>query len=160
MLAIDALAELRRRGVDSSLVVAGDGEQREALVEHARAAGVTEAVRFLGRVSDGRKWQLYDSADVLLFGSTLEGFGLVVAEAQSRGLPVVAAEGTATAEALDPGRSGLLVPPSARAFAGAVSELAADSRRRAMAAHAIDFARRFDWDACAAGVAGVYRSLV
>ena len=69
-------------------------------------------MRLVGRVSEEDKWRLYDSADVLLFGSTLEGFGLVVAEAQSRGVPVIAAEGTATREALADGESGLLVAPT------------------------------------------------
>jgi glycosyltransferase involved in cell wall biosynthesis len=153
-LAIDTLASLRRDGIDASLVLAGEGPQQELA---ARAAG--QPVRFLGRVSEDDKWQLYDSADVLLFGSTLEGFGLVVAEAQSRGVPVVAAAGTATAEALDPGASGLLVAPEPEAFAAAVRELADPQRRAAMAARAREFAQRFDWDACAAGVADIYRSL-
>jgi glycosyltransferase involved in cell wall biosynthesis len=136
-------------------VVAGEGPQNELA---ARAAGAP--VRFAGRVSEAEKWRLYDSADVLLFGSTLEGFGLVVAEAQSRGVPVIAAAGTATEEALDPGASGLLVAPEPDAFAAAVRELADDERRAAMSASAREFARRFDWDACAAGVADLYRSLV
>jgi glycosyltransferase involved in cell wall biosynthesis len=152
-LAIDTLAALRAGGVEASLVLAGEGAQEE-LAE--RAAGLP--VRFLGRVSEADKWRLYDTADVLLFGSTLEGFGLVVAEAQSRGVPVVAATGTATAEALDPGRSGLLVAPEPAAFAAAVREVAA--RREEMSARAREFAARFDWDACAAGVAEIYRSLV
>jgi glycosyltransferase involved in cell wall biosynthesis len=154
-LAIDTLAALRRDGIEASLVLAGEGPQDELA---ARAAG--QPVRFAGRVSEAEKWRLYDSADVLLFGSTLEGFGLVVAEAQSRGVPVVAAAGTATAEALDPGRSGLLAAPEPEAFAAAVRELADPERRAAMGAHAREFARRFDWDACAARVADLYRSLV
>jgi len=154
-LAIDTLAAVRATGTDASLVVAGEGP-REAL--EARAAG--QPVRFAGRVSEQDKWRLYDSADVLLFGSTLEGFGLVIAEAQSRGVPVVAAAGTATAEALDPGASGLLAAPTADAFAAAVRELADDARRAAMGERAREHARRFDWDACAAGVAAVYRSLL
>ena len=119
-----------------------------------------DSVRLLGRVSEEDKWRLYDSADVLLFGSTLEGFGLVIAEAQSRGVPVVAAAGTATREALVDGETGLLVPPDAEAFAGAVRELLDEERRAAMGERAREFARRFDWDACAAGVAAVYRDLV
>jgi glycosyltransferase involved in cell wall biosynthesis len=152
-LAIDALAALRRADVEASLVIAGDGP-RDALA--ARATGLP--VRFTGRVGEADKWRLYDSADVLLFGSTLEGFGLVVAEAQSRGVPVVAAAGTATAEALDDGRSGLLVAPSAEAFAAAVTDVA--GRRAEMGAAARDFARGFDSDACAAAVAEIYRTLV
>jgi glycosyltransferase involved in cell wall biosynthesis len=148
-----AIETLRRCGIPASLVIAGEGPQA-ALAE--RAAGLP--VRFLGRVSEADKWRLYDSADVLLFGSTLEGFGLVVAEAQSRGVPVVAAAGTATAEALDEGRSGLLAAPEPDAFAAAVRDVA--GRREEMGAAAREFARRFDWDACAAGVAAVYRRLV
>ena len=154
-LAIDTLAALRRSGVEASLVLAGEGAQEELA---ARAAG--QPVRFAGRVSEAEKWRLYDSADVLLFGSTLEGFGLVVAEAQSRGVPVVAAAGTATAEAFEPGRSGLLAAPEPEAFAAAVRELADPELRAAMGAYGRAFARRFDWDACAARVADLYRSLV
>ena len=153
-LAIDTLAALRRDGIEASLVLAGEGPQEELA---ARAAG--QPVRFAGRVTEADKWRLYDSADVLLFGSTLEGFGLVVAEAQSRGVPVVAAAGTATAEALDPGSSGLLAAPEPEAFAAAVRELLDPERRAAMGARAREFARRFDWDACAGAVADLYRSL-
>ena len=152
-LAIATLAALRRSGIDASLVLAGDGPQAELA---ARAAGLP--VRVTGRVSETDKWRLYDSADVLLFGSTLEGFGLVVAEAQSRGVPVVAAAGTATAEALADGRTGLVVAPTPDAFAAAVNDVAA--RRAEMGAAAREFARRFDWDACAAAVADIYRGLV
>jgi len=152
-LAIETLAALRRSGVEASLVLAGEGARSE-LAE--RAAGLP--VRLTGRVTDADKWRLYDSADVLLFGSTLEGFGLVVAEAQSRGVPVVAAAGTATAEALDDGRSGLLAAPTPDAFAAAVRDVA--GRRAQMGAAAREFARRFDWDACAAAVADIYRGLV
>lgn len=147
-----AVAAMRRAGVPASLVIAGEGPLADEL------AG--PGVRLLGRVSEEDKWRLYDSADVLLFGSTLEGFGLVVAEAQSRGVPVIAAEGTATREALADGESGLLVPPDADAFAAAIRELADGDRRAAMSDRAREVAARFDWDACAAGVADVYRGLV
>lgn len=159
-VAIDALAELRGSGVEAALVIAGDGPLADSLAERARARGVGDAVQFMGRVSEAAKWRLYDGADVLLFTSTLEGFGLVVAEAQSRGLPVVASAGTATAEALDPDRSGFLVHPSGAAFAACLRELTDAERRRAMGARAMELARRFDSDACAAGVGEVYRDIV
>jgi glycosyltransferase involved in cell wall biosynthesis len=147
-----AVAAMRAAGVPASLVIAGEGPLAPEL------GG--EGVRLVGRVSETDKWRLYDSADLLLFGSTLEGFGLVVAEAQSRGVPVIAAAGTATREALADGESGLLVPPTADAFGAAIRKLADDDRRAAMSARAREVARRFDWDACAAGVAAVYRGLV
>ncbi|MDQ6818775.1 MAG: glycosyltransferase [Actinomycetota bacterium] len=159
-VAVDTLASLRRGGVPASLVVAGEGPLRPELVERARTAGVGDAVRFVGRVSEADKWRLYDSADVLLFASTLEGFGLVIAEAQSRGVPVIAATGTATVEAFEPDRTGLLAAPDGEAFAARVGELTDDHLRQEMSARAVQFAARFDWDACAAGVAEVYREIV
>ena len=158
-LAVDTLAQLRREGVEASLVLAGEGAA-DAVLERARAGGVEAAVRVLGRVEEADKWRLYDSADVLLFGSTLEGFGLVVAEAQSRGLPVVAAVGTATREAMADGVSGHLAAPEPAAFAAAVRDLADDDRRAAFGRAACEHARRFDWDRCAAEVAELYRELV
>jgi glycosyltransferase involved in cell wall biosynthesis len=158
-VALEALARLLADGVPASLVLAGDGPLLQPLAAEARGRGLAESVRFLGRVSEEQKWRLYDSADVLLFASTLEGFGLVVAEAQSRGVPVVAAGGTATVEALSPGRSGLLAPPHGSAFAARVEELADPARRAEMSEHARRFAARFDWDRCAAGVADVLWSL-
>ena len=159
-VAVDTLASLRLGGVAASLVVAGEGPLRPELVERAWAAGVSDAVRFVGRVSEADKWRLYDSADVLLFASTLEGFGLVIAEAQSRGVPVIAAAGTATVEAFEPDRTGLLAAPDGEAFAARVRELTHDHLRQEMRARASQFAARFDWDACAAAVAEVYRDIV
>ena len=156
-VAIDALRVANRQ---ASLVFAGDGPLSDELRTRATEAGIADRVRFLGRVSEYDKWRLYDSADLLLFASTLEGFGLVVAEAQSRGLPVIAAAGTATAEALDPGRSGLLTEPTGEAFAAAVSELTDEQRRAEMSSRAAQFAARFDWDRCAAQVAGVYADIL
>lgn len=158
-VAIEALARLRAEGLDASLVLAGDGPQRAELIARTRALGLAEAVRFLGRVREELKWQLYDSAQLLLFASTLEGFGLVVAEAQSRALPVIAAAGTATAEALAPGSSGLLAAPAPEAFAQAARRLAQEPQRAQFAQAAQRFARRFDWDVCAAAVAGVYHAV-
>ncbi len=159
-VALDALAALRASGVRASLVLAGDGPLWDELRMRAAQAGVAGEVLFLGRVSERDKWRLYDGADVLLFASTLEGFGLVVAEAQSRGLPVIAAAGTATAEALDPGRSGLLTEPTGEAFAAAARELDDEQRRAEMSARAEQFAARFDWDRCAAQVAGIYEDIL
>jgi glycosyltransferase involved in cell wall biosynthesis len=158
-LALEALADLRRRGSPASLVIAGDGPLATDLKSHAAALGVTSAVRFAGRVSDSDKWRLYDSAQALLFTSELEGFGVVVAEAQSRGVPVVVAAGTATSEAFAPDRTGLLAPPDATALAAALTQLADSDRRQAMSAAAREFARRFDWDRCAEQVAALYLEL-
>ena len=158
-LAIDTVAALHRMGRPATLLLAGGGEARADLQRRARQLGVEDRVGLLGRVPDARKWALYDGAEILLFGSTLEGFGLVVAEAQSRGLPVVASRGTATAEALVDGRSGRLVKPTAEAFAAAIAEMADPAVRAEMGRLGAAHAARFTWSACAAAVAEALREV-
>lgn len=72
------------------LVIAGDGSQRHVLRRLAgRRGGSGGRIEFLGRVSDERLRELYRTASLLLFPQ-VEDFGIIAAEAQACGLPVVA----------------------------------------------------------------------
>jgi glycosyltransferase involved in cell wall biosynthesis len=159
-LAIRALAAVRSRGVDAALVVAGEGPLAPALNELARELGIATSMRMLGRVGEADKWRLYDGAHVLLFPSRLEGFGLVPAEAQMRGVPVVATRGTATDEIVQDGLSGRLVDSDPELFADAIAEVGDPLGRAALAARARAAGERFTWERCAAGTADAYRAIV
>lgn len=74
---------------------------------------------------------LYKSADILLFPSVREGFGLAAAEAMACGLPVVATDCSALPELVDHGRGGLLCAPGdAVAFANSINRLATSASLR------------------------------
>lgn len=158
-LAVGALAELRRRGVSASLVIAGDGPLADRLRRLARRLGVDDVVFWAAPLDDDRKWELLATADVLLMPSRLEGFGLVALEAQSVGLPVVVAEGTATADLIADERSGRVAVATVEAFAGAVQWVTAPERLAALRAGARERAAGFDWDSAADQVAALYRRL-
>lgn len=83
---LDALAGLP--GYEG--VFAGDGPEREALERRARELGLSDRVRFLGRVDDAQKAQLLNAADVFCLPSEHEGQPLAILEAMSLGTPVVA----------------------------------------------------------------------
>ncbi|WP_431041024.1 glycosyltransferase [Streptomyces sp. P1-3] len=86
--ALDALAELRRRGVPATLVVAGDGPLRTRLESRAREEGLP--AEFLGHVADrGALAALQASADLVLAPGPAETFGLAALEALACGTPVV-----------------------------------------------------------------------
>lgn len=72
------------RGLDRTLLVAGDGPGRAGL-----EAGAPDNVRFLGRVSDERLHALYRGCRALLYPQE-EDFGIIAVECQAAGRPVIA----------------------------------------------------------------------
>ena len=69
------------------LLIVGDGDQEEPLMQMIRAQGMESYVKLLGRRSDVEK--LYQAFDVLLLPSFHEGFPVVAVEAMVSGLPVL-----------------------------------------------------------------------
>ena len=153
--AVQALAAVRA-DVDASLVVAGDGRLRDRVERLAAQLGVADRVRFLGGVDSATRDRLYASADLLVFPSVREGFGLVAAEAHAQGLPVVAIAGQGVDEIVADGGSGRLVPDAPDAFARAILELGEPSRREPMRAAARQRAGQLTWERCARATADVY----
>lgn len=100
-----AFAQLAPRYPDVDLWVAGDGPQREALLQMRRTLGLDDRVTFLGARQDVP--DLMRAADVFVLSSRYEGFGLAVAEAMASGTPVVATDAGGVAEVL--GGAGILV---------------------------------------------------
>ncbi|MEU4201503.1 glycosyltransferase [Streptomyces sp. NPDC039022] len=100
--ALDALAELRWRGVDAALVVAGEGPLRSRLAARARTERLP--VAFLGQVADpGELAALQAGADVALAPGPAETFGPAALEALACGTPVVASAASALAGLVGPG---------------------------------------------------------
>jgi glycosyltransferase involved in cell wall biosynthesis len=114
---VDALASLT--GLPWQCVCVGSLEPDPAFVtrvgRRAADAGVDERLRFPGPQAGAELARSYATADLLVLPSRRETYGMVVAEALARGLPVVAAEVGGVPEALGHGadgtRPGLLVPP-------------------------------------------------
>jgi glycosyltransferase involved in cell wall biosynthesis len=90
--AIEAFAQAASERPDATLDIAGPGEtsERDRLVEFARRLGVASRVRFLGNVAPVHLARLYHEADVMLYLSEIESFGLPVLEAMAAGVPVIA----------------------------------------------------------------------
>lgn len=140
-MALDALAELRERGVRASLVVAGDGPLRAALTRRARAERLPAV--FLGYVGDRELVaDLQAAADLCLAPGPAETFGLSALEALACGTPVVASASSALPEVV--GDAGAAAVDTPEDFADAVQSLLArpeNDRREAARARA----ELFDW---------------
>ena len=127
---IAALAQARAAGTEATLRFVGreeyDGEER-VLREDVEQFGVESAVEFAG-VKDGADLaECYADAQVLCLPSRREGVPLVLLEAMSFGLPVIATPVGGIADYVEHERNGLLVPPGdVDALAVSIAVLAAD----------------------------------
>jgi glycosyltransferase involved in cell wall biosynthesis len=111
--------------------IAGDGRLRSELAGDAQARGLSDRVRFMGRIDDTRAllWAL----DIFVFPSLSEGLGVAMLEAAACGLPAIASDTGGLRETIEHERSGLLVPPGdGAALAAAIERLIerADERER------------------------------
>lgn len=97
-----------REQVPSVLVMVGDGPDRGAAEEEARTLGVAADVRFLGKIDHVAP--LLAAADLYVFPSESESFGLSALEALASGVPVVAARVGGVPEVVVDGVTGALLP--------------------------------------------------
>ncbi len=141
----------------------GEGPEASAIEAAAARAGVDGRVRRLGAISDARLAALYRGADLFVMPNVpvpgdIEGFGLVILEANLNGLPVVAAELEGVAEVICEGVNGRLArPEDAGAFTRAILGLRRDpAERQRLAKSAEDHAReRYGWNGVAERQMGV-----
>ena len=162
--AVRAFAAICRTGLDMAFVLAGEGPDEPALRRAAAELGVASRVRFSGRVTEDEKLRLYQEADILLFPSVREGFGMAAAEALACGVPVIGNSRTATREIVRHGISGLLVddPADVKALGAALADLARDPARRFEYGEAgrRDVRERFSWPSSARQVIEAYGSVL
>jgi glycosyltransferase involved in cell wall biosynthesis len=160
---IEALARIE--DLDWTCVIAGSLERApevaEALISQIGMLGLGQRVKLVGEVDAEQAARLYADSDLFALASVYEGYGMVFAEAQAHGLPIVATTGGAIPEAVAEG-SGILVPPNdAPAFAEALSALISDPERRAALAAGSQAAgeRLPGWNQTAALIAKALDSL-
>jgi glycosyltransferase involved in cell wall biosynthesis len=150
-LLIDACVDLKQRRPDLEAVVVGEGYQRDELAAQIREAGAESWFRLRGHVDDDELLSLYRRAWVLCSTSAHEGWGMTITEAAACGTPAVATRIAGHADAIDDGRSGLLVDDRAE-LPGAIERVIADEAlRRRLTQGALEHAAHFTWGATAYG---------
>lgn len=107
-----ALTRIRERLPHAKLVVAGTGPEMEHLRGQAEASGMVGHVQFAGYISDEARNELYGVADVAVFPSLYEPFGIVALEAMSFGCPVVVSATGGLAEIVVPHETGITTEPN------------------------------------------------
>jgi phosphatidylinositol alpha-1,6-mannosyltransferase len=160
---LHALASLRDAVPDLHYALAGAGAQAGVLQAQADALGIGDRVRFLPEVPDADLPALYNAADVYVGvsrreGTSVEGFGVALAEASACAKAVVAGRSGGIPELVHDGETGLLVDPeSVEPVAAALARLLVDpalARRLGTAARA-SVERYYNWDRVIADLRGI-----
>jgi glycosyltransferase involved in cell wall biosynthesis len=155
-------AMARLRDLDPVLVIAGNDMAgvRDGLEELARGLDLTRSVRFVGLLTGPERLAALSDADVLVYPSTEEIFGLVPFEGMMCGTPAVVTDDCGCGELVAQARAGVLVRYGDEAMlAASLRSLLADPiRRKRMVARGRKFIEKhFAWGTIAAQTEAVYR---
>lgn len=144
-----AMARLVDSGYSPHLTLVGDGPARPALARLAERLGLRARVNFVGHVPQDQLATFYRDCDVFVLPTRYEGLGRVLVEAALAGAPIVTTAIGPTCEAVQPGKTALVVPPNdACALAAAIGNLLDQPElARSMGEKGRQFARQhFDYE--------------
>jgi glycosyltransferase involved in cell wall biosynthesis len=155
---IEAYARLRAADADAPpLVVAGGkGWYYQTIFERVRALGIERAITFAGYVRDEEQPLWYAAAELFIYPSYFEGFGLPVAEAMACGAPVITSNVSSLPEVA--GDVAVQVDPrDSGALAHAMQSVLEDEQaRQRMAAEGPRWAQQFSIERMVRGCSETY----
>jgi len=147
------------------VVFVGDGPEHDALQRFVNDYEASSTVHLLGRIDDHYLSIAYDAADVFVMPNIpvpgdMEGFGIVMIEANVRGVPVVASELEGIVDVVTNGVNGYLVEPlNSGAFASRLNEIGTKSdvfKHQTVSNHVI---QTFGWESVAEDYIRLFRKL-
>jgi glycosyltransferase involved in cell wall biosynthesis len=127
--------------------------------EAARASGAADRIRFTGFVGDDELLQLYNAADLFVFPSFYEGFGLPLLEAMACARAVACSNTSAMPEVAD-GAAIIFDPYSMSEMSRAMADLLLDAQLRArMERLGAQRSAAFSWSRTAAQTLSIYHEV-
>jgi glycosyltransferase involved in cell wall biosynthesis len=157
---VEAFADLRFAICDLRLVIAGGkGWLYDEIFVAVERLGLEEQVVFPGFVADEDLPALYNLAELFVFPSLYEGFGIPPLEAMACGTPVVTSNASSLPEVV--GEAGLIVEATdTRALAEAMKRVLEDNAlREGMIAKGLEQARKFTWEKSVSKLLSLYEAL-
>ncbi|MGD8393962.1 MAG: glycosyltransferase family 1 protein [Candidatus Eiseniibacteriota bacterium] len=157
---VRAFARLAGRIPHTLAIVGPVGWKSAAFLREVEGHPARHRIRLLGYVDDALLPEVYAAADLFLFASLYEGFGLPVVEAMACGTPVVASDRSSIPEVV--GEAGLTVDPEApEAIAAAVARLVTDGGlRETLIARGYERAAHLTWRRAAERMHEVFAATV
>lgn len=129
---------------NATLIIIGNGPDQEDYISRIVEAGLESKVFIYTEATNNERDMLLARASLFLFAAIREPFGMVVLEAMSAGLPVIAVDEGGYSEIL--GDAGILVKPNSMDFAQEINRLLADPAKRSeMSSIGKEIASELSW---------------
>ena len=142
-------------------LLVGDGPQFGPLTKKIAAAGLSDRIRLVGKISPQKVVLAYLAADLFVFASTSETQGMVLLEAMAAGCPVVAVRASGVNDVVRHGENGITVSESTEHWSQALGDLLDDpDRLQALSDQAIATAAGFSSEKIAEEVDALYRRVI
>ena len=126
---VEAFALASKTIPNAEMMIVGDGIAKLELEKLAKAKGLDEKVRFLGRVMPPDLYDIYRVGTVFATASETETQGIVLIEAAATGLPLIAVDAGAVRELCQNGKNGILCKSgSIRQMANAMVKILSDKK--------------------------------
>ena len=157
---IKAYRDIRKRGIKHKLVIAGlnglTGRDNTSLI---KSSNLSRDIIYTGYLPSECLPALYNAADLLVYPSLYEGFGLPPLEAMASGCPVIASNNSSLPEVL--GNAGVMVEPTniGDLTDSIIEVLLDDTLRRQMVTKGLRRAQQFSWSKCANETYKVYQEV-
>ncbi len=153
-VSILSLKEVQNSFPNALYAIAGSGEERECLENLVNENKLDGNVTFLGEIDDETLLKCYQQCDLFILANRevdgdIEGFGMVLVEAQSCGKPVIAGDSGGTLETMIPGQSGIIIDcRDPKKLAVAINHLLKEPEiRKSMGNTAVKWVHEnFDWN--------------
>ncbi len=157
---VRAFSILKGRATDTkvSLTVVGDGPHFGRLNRLAATLGVSDLVKFAGRLDGESLREEFQKSHIFVLPSLWEGQGIVFLEAMAWGLPIVATDIPGVEGTLEHEANSLLVPPrDSEALAQAIHQLARSPElRQKLVSEGLSRVRHFDWNQLVERIVSLY----
>jgi glycosyltransferase involved in cell wall biosynthesis len=159
---IEAVDLIRKKMPDIRCHIIGDGPEKKTLVALVSVFGLKKNIQFFGGKEYDEVIAMIKSSKVLVLPSTREGFGIVVLEAFSCGIPVITVKSPRNAAVeLVNNDTGIIVDLDAGELGESIYTLITDDiLRKKMSLSAISKASEYDWDKITEQLLNIYRRLI
>jgi glycosyltransferase involved in cell wall biosynthesis len=150
-LILQAIARLKRDGMNVRFVIGGTGDASDDLKALATSLGIDDLVEMRGFVSEEEKRELFRRTWIHALTSPKEGWGISNLEAAACGTATIASDAPGLRDSVRDGETGFLLPHGdIDALANAIRRVAEDTALRdRLGAGALRFAQHYSWDRAA-----------